>query len=195
MKRILAFVSVVLLCASLSLSAGCERLVTEVVHDTTHDTTYINRVTTKIDTVTLTRTDTVVTVTTVPVLRVDTTYVTRKDTLYLPGQVTHDTSWVYLQTNPTNPYAGGDEHSGLMVMEVYPTYYAVWWHGHFMGVLSDGGESYPSYQRWWAWGTVPDNTLLMSVFCKRSTWQEAAQCLAPIEMTLGPATMRAKINR
>ncbi len=46
--------------------------------------------------------------------------------------VRHDTTWTYLQTNPTNPFAGGDSTAGLVYIKRWGLD-AIYWHGHFMG--------------------------------------------------------------
>lgn len=278
MKKLLLALAAILTIATLGSTTACERLVTQVVYDTTHDTTYVNKVTTKTDTVTLTRvdtlvrdhydttvvtkTDTVVTIrvdttfvprvdtvfitktdtvikvtvdtvikpvhdtTFVPVhdttivIKVDTitkvvhdtvtqtlydttfvtkydtvtqwkhdtTFVPRTDTLYLPSQVVHDTAWLYTRTNPTNPLAGGDPTSGLMVLQVYDTYYLVFWHAHFVGVLYSGG----SY--WRAYLTASEGSMIMPMACDKPTWQEAAGCLEPMILVLYPVGTPAPIR-
>lgn len=145
-----------------------------------HDSAVVVRV----DTLTLVHVDTLTRI------RLDTVTVVRVDTVtqvvLMPGQAVHDTTWIYLQTDPSNPLAGGDAQSGLMVMEVWPTYYAVWWHGHFRGVLTDWTTPVGDPSKWWAWAAPNDGSLQMSVACKKATWQEAAQCLVPIQLTLSP---------
>lgn len=163
------------------------------VHDTTfvpvHDTTIVTRVDTVLkwlhDTTVVTKVDTVTK------LVHDTTYITKTDTLYLPGQVTHDTTWIYTKTDPTNPLAGGDPTSGLMALNVYDTYYVVFWHGHFVGVVWRGNATYdysttPAtvIENWRAYLAPTDGSMLMPMVCDKHTWQEAAGCLEPIILTL-----------
>lgn len=133
-----------------------------------HDTTIVAHV----DTVTL--------VDTVTREVHDTTFVPRTDTLLVPEPVVHDTTWLYTQTNPTNPFAGGDPTSGLLVLQIYSTYDLVFWHGHFMGVLMQG----TGY--WNAYGIPTDGSMLMPLFCTKATWREAAGCLEPLVLTLTP---------
>lgn len=171
------------------------------VHDTTfvpvHDTTFVpvhdTTIVTKIDTVLKTIFDTTVVTKTDTVTKLvhDTTFVPKTDTLYLPSQVVHDTTWVYTKTDPTNPLAGGDPNSGLMVLQVYETYYVVFWHGHFVGIIWQGGgwydyttTPYTYHDNWRAYIAALDGSMVMSRACDKPTWQEAAGCLEPLVLVI-----------
>jgi hypothetical protein len=154
-----------------------------------HDTTLIRRT----DTVTVTRVDTLTR------LVHDTTIVQRTDTLFLPSAVVHDSSWVYVQQNPTNPLGGGDPKAGVAWIDtptMLPAGFAfalVFWHGNFVGIVSQVTPVDPTSptghsEYWEAWpylaggGTMPYRG-------RYPTKLEAIQALMPIVLTLPAAPM------
>lgn len=187
-------------------AAGCTRLVTEIQTDT------VTRIHTDTVTKTVVKTDTLVTVRhdttfvthtdTVPgptvhdttiVTRVDTVVTVRVDTLTLPAVVVHDTTWIYLATNPTNPLAGGDPTSGLMVLEFWPQNYLTFWHGHFVGVIEYWYTDPATRLDWYvAYAAPHDGSILMPAACTVATLDAAAKCLEPVVLTLTPGGDRAE---
>jgi hypothetical protein len=187
----------------------------DTVHDTVvvvkphTDTMIVTRVDTvlqtKTDTVLKLRVDTVVTERPVPVpgpVQYDTTFIQRwdtvtvtvtvyvpvptTDTLYLPSTVVHDTTWVYTQTDPTNPLAGGDPKSGIMALMIYEGYAIVFWHGHFVGVVRSSG--YGEGLRWWAWLSASPGQMVMprTNDVGYATLEEALKALTPIVIEAKP---------
>jgi len=71
---------------------------------------------------------------------VDTVTTVRADTVLLPGAVVHDTvhdsTWVYVQNNPSNPLWGGDTTAGLAYFSGGNNMTIVFWHGFFVGVIA-----------------------------------------------------------
>ncbi len=177
-RRAVSALAKAILLASFVL--GCERppLAPRVDTLVVHDTVPLLRV----DTLLVPRVDTVVSV------QHDTSFVPRTDTLLVPSPAVHDTTWLYTQTNPTNPFAGGDPISGLLVLQVWSSYYLVFWHGHFMGVLMQGG--YGASEYWNAYGRPLDGSIVMPLYCTKPTWREAAGCLEPLVLTLEPSAAR-----
>lgn len=115
----------------------------------------------------------------------DTTIVQRTDTLFLPGAIVHDTTWVYVQQQPTNPVGGGDPRAGLAWIDLPGGfgYALVFWHGNFVGVTDrndlGAGES------WDAWLYTPPGGA-MRWRGRFATKLEAIQALVPISITIGP---------
>jgi hypothetical protein len=112
----------------------------------------------------------------------DTTYLTRTDTLYLPSVVVHDSTWVYVQQGPTNPVGGGDPKAGLAWVQIYTTYWLVFWHGNFVGVV------YRSYDQGcyaYLYTKLGGNMPLRGIY---PTMEEAAQALIPFVLVLHPSS-------
>lgn len=154
------------------------RFDTTIVHDTINHTDTLVRVDTVFHTDTLYQ---VVThVDTLYKIQYDTTYLTKTDTLYMPSQTVHDTTWIYMQTNPTNPFAGGDSIAGVAYIMVYDGYAIVFWHGHFVGVVHANND-----RTFRAYVYIPGQ-MEMPMNGDWPTFVDAIMSLKPIEIVLTP---------
>jgi hypothetical protein len=178
-------------CQTPTLPARVDTVYVASKPDTVHTHTRDTLITTHVDTVVEIRIDTLVQVrldTVIEVrIRLDTVFKTVMDTIVLPAKVVHDTAWIYTQTNPTNPLAGGDPKVGTIVLMVYEGFAIVFWHGHFVGVLRAQG-SYDDL-RWFAWMVPPPGSILMvrTNDAGYATIEEAARALTPIVIDLRPS--------
>jgi hypothetical protein len=141
----------------------------------------------RVDTLLTVRVDTVhdLRVDTVHTVRVDTVIQQRVDTVIIAGVVlppVHDTTWVYVQQNPTNPVGGGDRNAGLAWIETAFGQALVFWHGNFVGVVTENPSSSGST---WTANIYVEGGGAMPWRGTFATRLEAIQALVPITITIG----------